>query len=221
MRILIFSLMASLLMATFSWADTTDTELEEKLKGVMILFEKSQQGLREEIASLELQLSYLENENTKLKTLLTQADNEILDLKTELMLKESETSASEPASDVIAAEVIASNSNFGNAGPGQGGRGGRGQGGGARLAGDLPPVELPEGDLLDINSASREDLLALPLVNEFLADNIIDGRPWDTIEDLIQLQGFGPMKLRRLQPYATATPVSEIPEATVSENPVD
>jgi hypothetical protein len=221
MRILKFLLVTSLLMATFSWADSTDTELEEKLKGVMILFEKSQQGLREEIASLELQLSYLENENTKLKTLLTQADNEILDLKTELMLKESETSTSEPASEVIVAEVIASNSNFGNAGPGQGGRGGRGQGGGGRLAGDLAPVQIPEGNLLDINSASREDLLALPLVNEFLADSIIDGRPWDTIEDLIQLQGFGPMKLRRLQPYATATPISEIPEATVSENPVD
>lgn len=208
-------------MATFSWADTTDTELEDKLKGVMLLFDKSQQGLREEIASLELQVSYLEHENAKLKTLLTQADNEVLDLKTELLLKESNISTSELATDVIAAEVIASNSNFGNAGPGQGGRGGRGQGGGGRLAEDLPPVEIPEGDLLDINSASREDLLALPLVNEFLADNIIDGRPWDAIEDLIQLQGFGPMKLRRLQPYAIATPISEIPEASASENPVD
>ncbi len=221
MRILIYSLLTSLLTATFSWADTTDTELEEKLKDVMILFERSQQGLREEIESLELQISYLENENTKLKTLLTEADQEILDLKTELLLKETETTTSGIATDVIAEEIIASNSNFGNAGQGQGGRGGRGQGGGGRLAGDLPPVEIPEGDLLDINSASREDLLALPLVNEFLADNIIDGRPWDTIEDLIQLQGFGPMKLRRLQPYATALPDSEIPEEEASENPVD
>lgn len=32
MRILIFLLVTSLLMATFSWADSTDTELEEKLK---------------------------------------------------------------------------------------------------------------------------------------------------------------------------------------------
>ena len=68
---------------------------------------------------------------------------------------------------------------------------------------------------------SREALLSLPLVNEFLADNIIDGRPWDSLEDLIQLQGFGPMKLRRLQPYATALPISENSEETASENPVD
>ncbi len=220
MRILIISLMTSLLTATFSGADTTDTELEEKLKGVMILFDKSQQGLREEINSLELQVSYLENENTKLKSLLSEADKEILDLKTALLLKESETSTSGLATEVVAAEVIASNSNFGTANQGQGGRG-RGQGGGGRLVRDQPPVDIPEGDLLDINSASREDLLALPLVNEFLADNIIDGRPWDTIEDLIQLQGFGPMKLRRLQPYAVALPISEIPEDPVSENPVD
>ena len=220
MRILIFSIATSLLINGLSWAEDTDQELEEKLKGVMILFEKSQQGLREEVESLELQVSYLENENAKLKSLLSDADQQILDLKTELLLKESESSTADLATDVVAAEVIASNSNFGNAGQGQGGRG-RGQGGGGRLGGDPAPAVVPEGDLLDINSASRDDLLALPLVNEFLADNIIDGRPWDNLEDLIQLQGFGPMKLRRLQPYATALPISEIPEAEASENPVD
>ena len=220
MRILIFSIATSLLINGLSWAEDTDQELEEKLKGVMILFEKSQQGLREEVESLELQVSYLETENAKLKSLLADADQQILDLKTELLLKESESSTADLATDVVAAEVIASNSNFGNAGQGQGGRG-RGQGGGGRLGGDPAPAVVPEGDLLDINSASRDDLLALPLVNEFLADNIIDGRPWDNLEDLIQLQGFGPMKLRRLQPYATALPISEIPEAEASENPVD
>lgn len=219
MRILILSIATTLLTGTLSWANNTDAELEEKLKAVMILFDKSQQGLNEEIESLELQVTYLEGENTKLQSELDKANDEILALKTELLLKESETSSPDRDAEVVAAELIASNSNFGNTNQGQG-RGGRGQG--ARQAAVAAPAnDIPQGDLLDINSASKEELLELPLVNEFLADNIIDGRPWDSMEDLIQLQGFGPMKLRRLQPYATALPISEIPEETVSENPVD
>ena len=222
MRILIFSIATTLLTGAFSWANNTDAELEEKLKAVMILFDKSQQGLNEEIESLELQVSYLEGENSKLQSELDDANQEILALKTELLLKESETSAPDRDAEVVAAELIASNSNFGNANQGQElGRGGRGQGTGGRQGAAAPSRDIPQGDLLDINSASKDELMALPLVNEFLADNIIDGRPWDSMEDLIQLQGFGPMKLRRLQPYATALPFSEISEETPSENPVD
>ena len=219
MRILIISLAATLLASGLSWAEDVDAELEERLKAVMILFDKSQQGLKEEIESLELQLSYLEGENAKLNSELEAANEEILNLKTELLLKESEAVTADVDPEVVAAELIASNSSFGNAnqGPAAGRGGGRGRG----QAGVPATDAVPTGDLLDINSASRDELLALPLVNEFLADNIIDGRPWDSLEDLIQLQGFGPMKLRRLTPFATALPISEISEVTASEIPVD
>ena len=127
MRILISLLATCLLTGMLTWADETDTELEEKLKDVMILFDRSQQGLKEEIESLELQVSYLEKENARLKSDLAAADQEVLDLKTQLLLKESESAESSVAADVVAAEVIASasSSNLGNQAAG----GGRGQGG--------------------------------------------------------------------------------------------
>ena len=96
------------------FAIDADAELEEKLKAVMILFDKSHQGLNEEIESLELQLSYLEEQNAKLERDLGSARRDNLDLKTQLLVQESQRQVAGAASDVIAAELVASNSNFGN-----------------------------------------------------------------------------------------------------------
>jgi competence protein ComEA len=38
---------------------------------------------------------------------------------------------------------------------------------------------------LDVNSASKEDLTALPGINTAVADKIIDGRPYDSPNDLL------------------------------------
>jgi hypothetical protein len=58
------------------------------------------------------------------------------------------------------------------------------------------------------------------MINGINANGIIDGRPWSVVEDLIQMQGFGPMKLRRIQPYVTVEPIVETAEEveSVEEN---
>jgi DNA uptake protein ComE-like DNA-binding protein len=40
-------------------------------------------------------------------------------------------------------------------------------------------------ELLDLNSASRADLVKLPAVGEAIADKIIAGRPWKSKYDLV------------------------------------
>ena len=235
MRTCLFFTAISALFSGFpAIASDTDAELEEKLKAVMILFDKSQQGLNEEIESLQLQVSYLETENEKLTRELEAARRDNLDLKTQLIIQESQGQRTKSANEVIASEEVASNSAVGTSTPQTGGpRGnqranrGAGPGPGGRQASDGLQVAanaestVPADDMININTATREELMKLPLANEFLVDGIISGRPWDSIEDLIKLQGVGPMKIRRLQPAAFAGPISENTEESSSENPVD
>lgn len=219
-----FFILLALLISS-ARAASTDAELEEKLKAVMILFDKSQEGLKEEVQSLELQLTYLEEENAKLKDELESVRRQNLDLKSQLVVQEARGQSPGSQNDVVSSELVAANTlqEGGNQRQGRGAGAGanRAGAGGGRLGGGQALEEVPVEDMVNINEATREQLLELPLVNEFLADNIIAGRPWNSMEDLIQLQGFGPMKLRRLQIHAFAAPVSENPEETPSEKPVD
>ena len=206
----------------------SDAELEEKLKDVMILFEKGKQGLQEEIDSLSLQVSNLERLNRILNEELEDEREKNLTLQTQLLIIQTERSISNQDSEVVTTETVAAIPDF----PANNQRGGARQGprqrNGGAAVGPGENLVIGEDNLVDLNSATKEELLSLPLVNDFLANNIIDGRPWSSVEDLIQLQGFGPMKLRRLQPRVKADPIEEIPEVIeefseedASENPVD
>jgi competence protein ComEA len=54
--------------------------------------------------------------------------------------------------------------------------------------------------LVDLNSASIEDLMTLPGIGEALADRILAARPYTTPADLMKVSGIGEEVFKNLQP---------------------
>lgn len=54
--------------------------------------------------------------------------------------------------------------------------------------GDAP---LISGEVLNPNEAARDELMRLPGIGETLANRIIEGRPYETLEDLLRVNGIG------------------------------
>jgi competence protein ComEA len=59
--------------------------------------------------------------------------------------------------------------------------------------------ERGDGVALDVNTASREELIELTGIAEEIADAIIDARPFNSIDDLIAIPGIGQRTLERLK----------------------
>jgi competence protein ComEA len=55
--------------------------------------------------------------------------------------------------------------------------------------------------LVDVNSASLDELDALPYVSERVALAIVEGRPYERPEDLLRVRGIGPKILERIRPH--------------------
>jgi DNA uptake protein ComE-like DNA-binding protein len=58
--------------------------------------------------------------------------------------------------------------------------------------------------VVDVNTASVDDLMLLPRVNEAMARRIIAGRPYDAVDDLAKVSGIGPKTLEGLRPRVVA-----------------
>jgi len=64
--------------------------------------------------------------------------------------------------------------------------------------GDLKLLAQP----VDVNHASAEELASLPGVGPAVAGRIVEGRPYETVDDLQRVSGIGPVKLERLRTRA-------------------
>jgi competence protein ComEA len=58
----------------------------------------------------------------------------------------------------------------------------------------------PPSRRIDVNTATREELEALPGVGPVLAERIIDGRPYRLVEDLRRVKGIGEKRMEQLRP---------------------
>jgi competence protein ComEA len=80
---------------------------------------------------------------------------------------------------------------------------------GDQLAGspDTSVTASSAGGLVDINTASVQDLDALPGIGEVLANRIVDYReangPYSTVDELAQVDGISPRMVETLRPLVT------------------
>jgi competence protein ComEA len=73
---------------------------------------------------------------------------------------------------------------------------------GAPLTAVAPRTNTPPdaGTLIDLNSATAKELDSLPGIGPVLAERIVEGRPYETVEDLRQVPGIGKATMDRLRP---------------------
>lgn len=73
---------------------------------------------------------------------------------------------------------------------------------------DPYPDGLLEGEIIDLNTATRSDLLRLPDIGVTRAEDILSYRdehgPFRTVDELLNVSGIGPTTMERLRPYICA-----------------
>ena len=72
--------------------------------------------------------------------------------------------------------------------------------------------------LINLNSASTEELISLPAVGPKLAERIIAARPFNSVEDLKKVPGIGPKTFEKLRPLIRTEP-PKISEPPANQSP--
>ncbi|AGA30809.1 MBL fold metallo-hydrolase [Singulisphaera acidiphila] len=73
-----------------------------------------------------------------------------------------------------------------------------------RSRGDRRSPPKPSSGLININKASKTQLRKIPGVGQVIADRIIKGRPYRTVDDLVRVEGIGEKRLTEIRPYIRA-----------------
>ncbi len=76
-----------------------------------------------------------------------------------------------------------------------------------------------EGRLLDINRATASELEALPGIGPVLSERIVEGRPYEAIEDLLRVSGIGPARFEAIEGLVTVGPLDDLPAPAVPLEP--
>ncbi len=70
---------------------------------------------------------------------------------------------------------------------------------------DIIPSKLEKGKspqgLLDLNTASKEELMSINGIGPVLSERIIAGRPYRTVDDLLKVEGIGPKRLKKFRAF--------------------
>ena len=72
---------------------------------------------------------------------------------------------------------------------------------------------------IDLNMAGVRELETLPAIGPVLAQRIIQGRPYQTVDDLLKVNGIGKKKLDTIRPRITVRPNSTAPIAERDQAP--
>ncbi|MGA0369212.1 MAG: helix-hairpin-helix domain-containing protein [Kiritimatiellia bacterium] len=64
----------------------------------------------------------------------------------------------------------------------------------------------PATEAVDLNRASRDELMRIPGIGDVTALAIIEGRPYDRKEDLLRVRGIGPRTLEKIGPWLKLEP---------------